>query len=145
VSTFLGIIGSLAVSWQGDSWGRARPIALGCAAGLGVCLLLMNSHAVSAYWVGLSIFSVVWSYLPCFMLGYLSVADRSGRFVVASQLAVIAGTMLSTAVTGLLLQRFGLDAAARVSIVGIVATFTLSMVGAFVYQQVTRNRVAACP
>ena len=123
----------MAVSWQGDRWGRLRPILVSAAAALSVPIILLSLHTIPAYWFSLTLFSIVWSYLPCYLFGYLSTGDRSGRYVIASQLVTSMTAMLATAVIGVLLKTFGLDAAARVSMVGIGASTLLAVAGAVVF------------
>lgn len=135
VSTFLGIIGSIAVSWQGDRLGRALPIALGTLAGLAVCLLLYFWQTIPSYWIGLSLFSIVWSYLPCFMQGYISVSDRSGRAIVAAQLLNVGGAALATTILGVIIDRAGLNSAVYLAIIGIILTGVFALVGAALYRR----------
>jgi hypothetical protein len=133
VSTLLGVIGSAAVSLQGDRFGRAGPIVIGAMGGLAVCLLLYLSPSVPNYWIGLSLFSIVWSYLPCFIQGYIAIADRSGRAIVAAQFVNVGGAALATAILGALITRAGLDIAVYVGMAGIVATGALALCGAAFY------------
>jgi predicted MFS family arabinose efflux permease len=133
VTTLLGVIGSLAVTAQGDRFGRATPFFLSGLVALGVAITMMTVTEVGTYWFALALFSIVWSYLPCFLMGFVAVADTGGRFVVAIHLVAIAAATMSTALTGALIEKFGLEAPALVSIGGVIACLIFGTAGAAVY------------
>ena len=142
VTTLLGMIGSLAVSWQGERFGRALPILVSGLVGLATALVLTRVATVLPYWLALSMFSIIWSYLPCYLMGFVAIADPDGRFAVGAQAVAAAATIASTAATGLLLDRFGLQAPGLVAMAGMAGCITAAMVGAALFARQHRTAVA---
>jgi predicted MFS family arabinose efflux permease len=140
VTTVIGVIGSLAVSWQGERFGRTLPIFASGIIGIGIAFMLTRVNAVLPYWIALSLFSIIWSYMPCYLMGFVAVADPDGRLAVGAQAVAMVATILSTAITGLLLDRYGLGAPGIVAMVGMAACVAITMVGAGLY---ARERRAA--
>jgi predicted MFS family arabinose efflux permease len=130
VTTVIGVVGSLAVAWQGERFGRTLPILASGILGIGIAFMLTRVDAVLPYWIGLSLFSIVWSYMPCYLMGFVAVADPDGRLAVGAQAVAMVATILSTAITGLLLDRFGLGAPGIVAMAGMAACVTITMAGA---------------
>jgi predicted MFS family arabinose efflux permease len=133
VTTVIGVIGSLAVAWQGERFGRTLPILASGVLGIGIAFMLTRVDTVLPYWIGLSLFSIIWSYMPCYLMGFVAVADPDGRLAVGAQAVAMVATILSTAITGLLLDRFGLSAPGLVAMAGMAACVAITLVGAWLY------------
>lgn len=143
VTTVIGIVGSLAVSWQGERFGRTLPILGSGILGIGIAVMLTRADAVVPYWIGLSLFSIVWSYMPCYLMGFVAVADPDGRLAVGAQAVAMVATILSTAIVGLLLDRFGLGAPGIVAMAGMAACVAVTMVGAWLFARERQAELAA--
>jgi predicted MFS family arabinose efflux permease len=129
VTTLIGVLGSLAVSVQGNRFGRSWPLWGSGLVAIATAAMLSGTHNVGTYWLGLSLFSIVWSYFPCYQFSLVALADASGSLAVAAQ-AVAAGTaMAASGLTGELLDRFGLAIPGWVAFWGMVATLAVTMLG----------------
>ena len=117
-----GLPASLFVSWIGDRIGKVTPTLIGGAAGLIACLLLLAPElGEPGYWVALTVFSLVWSFVYPFLLSLFADIDPFGRLMVAANpFRTIFGIVMQSALA-VGIAHYGLPAAAWFAAVAVVA------------------------
>jgi len=86
VTTAVGVPASLFVSWLGDRLGLLLPISAASVAGAAAALLLLfPQFGLAGYWVAMSVFSIVWSFMLPYLLALTARVDPVGRLLVATQ------------------------------------------------------------
>ncbi|MBV9280153.1 MAG: MFS transporter [Chloroflexi bacterium] len=129
ITTLLGLPASLAVAAIGERFGIVRPLLLGALLGMvSSGLLLATSTGETGFFLGLAVFSAVWSLNQPYLMAIFAKLDQQGRILVVSQPAQgMAGTALSAGIT-VLTAYYGLTAVGVTTMVCIAACPALAAV-----------------
>jgi predicted MFS family arabinose efflux permease len=110
IGNAVGLLGSVMAAWQGDRWGRARPILVSTAC---LCLSVVGfeqSRSVIALALALSAFNVFWNYATVYEMALVVALDTVGRTSPAISAAQVMGFAAGGFLSGLAIFRAGYDA-----------------------------------
>ena len=79
VGVAVGIAGSLAASWQGDSHGRLQPLLIATVGTVITAILLTLSSHLAVYILAVGIYNFAWNYSLAYQYAVVSAVDGSGR------------------------------------------------------------------
>jgi predicted MFS family arabinose efflux permease len=115
-----GLPASLFVSWLGDRIGKVVPVLIGGACGFISCLfLLMPEFGETGYWIALTVFSLVWSFVYPYLLALFADIDPVGRLLVATTPVRSAISVVLTGGLTAATVQYGLPAAAWLAALAI--------------------------
>ena len=122
-TTLVGLAGSLLVTVVGDRFGRVWPLTIGSALGLiAAVVVVIHSLGATGYWIGMSLFSIVWSLMQPYATALLLAVDPTGRALVLSvPVRGLLGAGIAALVTGMS-ARWGLDAVVWVAALLVMTT-----------------------
>jgi Major Facilitator Superfamily len=105
--TIVGLLGSIAVNWLGDRFGRARPIALGGLM-LAISFYAMGIAAVPfVYWVAILGYGIAYFFLLPYILGLAAQLDSVGRVAMVASMVPWVSHLVSPLLGAVVLERFG--------------------------------------
>lgn len=140
VTTAAGLPASLLVSWLGDRIGKVIPVLIGGVAGLiASLLLLLPEFGEIGFWVALTVFSLVWSFVYPYLLALFADIDPVGRLLVATQPIREAVKVLLQAGLTAATAFYGLKAAAWLAGLAIVLCPLMVTMALYLNERHKRN------
>jgi predicted MFS family arabinose efflux permease len=110
IGNAVGLLGSAIAAWQGNRWGRFRPIMVSTAC---LCLSVVafeQSRSVIALASALSAFNVFWNYGAVYEMALVVALDPVGRAPLAISAAQVMGFAAGGFLSGLAIFRAGYTA-----------------------------------
>jgi hypothetical protein len=90
-STLLAIISGFLCSMIGLTFGRELPIRIGIGVGITGCALLLHSSTVVYFSIGASLVCISRVITIPYLIGKVSILNRTGRLAIATHIALAAG------------------------------------------------------
>ena len=98
----IGMLGSLAASWQGARIGRVIPLVIGATGTVIAVSALVPAASLPVFVFALALYNFVWNYSLAYQYAVVAAADDSGRCIAAAPAFHAAGAAMGPAVAALL-------------------------------------------
>ena len=103
IGVSMGIVGSLAASWQGNRRGRLEPMMISAIGTVVSVILLSVSIKLAVYILALAIYNFVWNYSLAYQYSVVASVDASGRGIAVAPAFHALGATIGPAVAGLVI------------------------------------------
>ncbi|WP_435211519.1 MFS transporter [Luminiphilus sp. nBUS_16] len=125
VSGLIGGFGALMAAVLGTRLGRVLPIVVALTLQVLTCLLLATRNDWYSYLVATALFNFNWNLTLPYLMGAISAADRSGRFMVLIPAAQTGGYALGPMLVGIFLVGDSFQLAAWVSMSAFIVCLAM--------------------
>ena len=125
VSGLIGGLGALVAAVLGTHLGRVLPIVVALILEVLTCLLLATRNDWYSYLLAIALFNFCWNLTLPYLMGAISAADRSGRFMVLIPAAQTGGYALGPMLVGIFLIGDSFQVAAWVSMSAFIVCLAM--------------------
>ena len=121
----VGVIGALAASWQGERFGRFKPLLISSIGTVIAAVMLNFSRELAVYVFAVALYNFVWNYSLAYQYAVVATVDHSGRGIAIAPAFHAVGAAVGPGLAGLVISAD--------NFLGVNVLVSLSVIISFVF------------
>lgn len=121
----VGVVGALAASWQGERYGRLKPLLYSAVGTVIAAIMLGASKDLTIYVLAVALYNFVWNYSLAYQYAVVATVDASGRGIAMTPAFHALGAALGPGLAGLVISAD--------SFIGVNVLVSISVVISFLF------------